>query len=205
MLRYVKLDLLQRNVVEFCCSRAVFSRVNVKVPDIKLLFDHNFILNNLKKYKRVGGEDIWVLPGVCGKCDGHGYFDWVTRLTTDENVDEDELWQSKKPIIVQNQNPIQNVFVEWWNDSNRLKIFYITHYDEDPLTYRCEQCNGIGLALEEKLKPFTVDEFLNNFKYKPTIKTEIKKQTSGILDFLGSLIFRGGPKNDKTIQNSTNH
>jgi hypothetical protein len=202
MLRFVKFDPLRQRIYEFCCSRVVFCKVNVAVPNIKLLFDNDFILSNLKKYRRVGGEELITVRGVCGKCDGYGYLDWITRLRTEEGVDEEMLWRSLSPIPVKNENPIISVFAEEYN-AGRILIYYPSAYDESEMQYRCDQCRGTGMADNTShLREFTVEEFLEFYNYKPPKPTEPKK-TTGFLDFLGSLIFKGG-KHDEKIQDSPN-
>jgi hypothetical protein len=146
MLRYVKFDLLQRSIIEFCCSRVIFSNVNIHIPDDSLLFDNDFIERELKRYKRNGEEYADIIHGICGKCDGFGFFDWVTHIRTEEGVDEETIFRSdlSKPVKVKNENPIETVFA-YVDGSDRLYVYYISHIEDDPLIYRCDQCNGTGL------------------------------------------------------------
>lgn len=204
MLRFVKINLLHWNITKFCCSRVVFSNINIKVPDIKLIFDNDFIEKNLKRYQRVGGEDLFPISGVCGKCNGYGFLDWVTRLRTHEDIDEDVLWGPEKPIQVKNENPIQNILFYKSLHDNSLIIYYVSKFDKSELEYRCEQCNGNGLSDTDALTSTTVEKFLNEFNFQPrVIKTKIEKKKTGFLGFLGSFISKGDKDNDKKIQDIT--
>lgn len=145
MLRYVKFDLLQRSIKEFCCSRVIFSNVDIHVPDDSLLFDNDFIEREIKRYKRNGEEYTDILHGICGKCDGFGFFDWVTHIRSEDGVDEDTIDRSdlSKPIQVKNENPIETVFAHVSTD--RLYVYYRSQMEDDPLIYRCNQCRGVGM------------------------------------------------------------
>ena len=172
MLRYVKFDLLQREIIEFCCSRVIFHNVKIYVPDDSLLFNNDFIESELKRYKRTGDIETSILHGICGKCDGYGFFDWVTHIRTVDGIREDDYSHSDltKPLVVKNENPIETIFAHV-NGSDRLYIYYISHIEVDPLIYRCDQCHGTGLSHDfseyaKKCKP----EDLINIKPSP-IKT----------------------------------
>lgn len=156
MLRYVKIDPTQRIATSFCCSRVVFSEVQIKVPDISLLFDNEFIEKTFKRYKRGKNEWTEILASNCGKCEGYGFYDWVTRLTGDE--DEEPIYNRgmNKPLIVKNENPISVIYMV---ETRHLTFYYVSDFKPDSMTYRCEQCLGTGLALhdEYEMVPLTKD------------------------------------------------
>ena len=173
MLRYVKFDLLQRNIIEFCCSRVIFHDVKIHVPDDSLLFNNDFIESELKRYKRTGSGETSILHGICGKCDGYGFFDWVTHIRIEDGAEELDYAKSDltKPLVVKNENPIETIFA-YVTGSDRLYIYYISLcIAEAPMSYRCNQCQGTGLSHSytqqaKKCKP----EDLINIK-PPPIKT----------------------------------
>jgi hypothetical protein len=157
MLRYVRLDPLQQTVSEFCCSRILFSRVNIKIPDIKLLFDRDYIFNTFMKYKRGEEEHSNIIRAVCGKCDGYGFYDWVSRLTCDKH--EPPLWTrgDNKPLTPKNEDPISKLYL--YSSVTCDTYYYISSYDPSDLLYRCEQCFGTGMTIEGmSLKPITIED-----------------------------------------------
>lgn len=180
MLKYVKLNPLQQNVHEFCCSRVVFHRVKIHVPYINLLFDQNFIRDTFKKYNRAGGTEPYIIQELCGKCDGYGFYDWVSRLTI--NDEQEPTWTrgNIKPLIVKNENPISKLYVE--KEHSDHMYIYLSEYDPSDLKYRCEQCLGSGLVLGDlsSFKPITVDELpeINIKKLEKQIKKPNKKQST---------------------------
>jgi len=162
MLRYIRVrsNSLQQNVDEFCCSRVIFSRVNIPLPDIKLLFDRDFIFKTFKQYKRNSESEPepHIIRAVCGKCDGYGFYDWVSRLTTDENCKK-PLWTrgDSTPLILKNENPISRLYLHS-NETYDI-YYYVSEYNPNNMTYRCEQCLGTGMYLEGiNLKALTVDD-----------------------------------------------
>lgn len=159
MLRYVDFNPTTQTVEEFCCSRAVFSGVTIKVPDIKSLFDNTYIESTFKRYKRNGNEDMYILRQSCGKCGGFGYYDWVTRLTSDDNVENlvnlgHDLKVAQK---VKNENPITTIYHHIIYQ-HKERYIYPSYFEPDPLTYQCEHCLGTGLAIKtEFLEPVSID------------------------------------------------
>lgn len=175
MLRYVKIDPTQRIVTSFCCSRVVFSEVQIEVPDISLLFDNEYIEKTFKRYRR--GKNEWsdILASNCGKCDGYGFYDWVTRLTTDD--DEDPIWNRgiKEPLIVSNENPISIIYMV---KTDHLTFYYVSDFKQDSMTYRCENCLGTGLALHDE------------YEMVPLTKDNIPKPEPRVLNPINLNIFR---------------
>jgi len=162
MLRYVRVrsNSLQQIVDEFCCSRVIFSRVNIHLPDIKLLFDRDFIFKTFKQYKRdlKSEPEPFIIRALCGKCDGYGFYDWVSRLTTDENC-EDPLWTrgDSTPLILKNENLISKLYLHSYNTHDTY--YYVSEYSPNNMTYRCEQCLGTGIHLENiSLKAITAND-----------------------------------------------
>ncbi len=185
MLRYVKYDLLQQEIIEFCCGRAIFPNVKIEVPDLGLLVEQSFILNSIKKYRRSPDSVPLLIKAVCGKCDGYGFYDWVIRIRSEEGVDEDDLYGvGKEPVVVRNENPITTLFIDTKSETRMIYIHYISRcMAEAPMSYRCEQCGGVGLpglVLHEMTK-FTREGFLDfcfkkpeiAIKRKPTFKERI--------------------------------
>jgi hypothetical protein len=177
-----------QNVTEFCCSRVVFHRVKIHVPYINLLFDQDFIRDTFKRYIRPNNVEPYIIRELCGKCDGYGFYDWVSRLTND-GVQE-PIWTRglTKPIIVKNENPIYKLYFR----ENRAdhKYIYLSEYDPSDLRYRCEQCLGSGLVLNDlpSFKPITVDD-LPEVKIEK-LEKQIKKPTkklSPITKFLNHI------------------
>ena len=166
MLRYVKIDPTRQVATSFCCSRVVFSDVNIKVPEISLLFDNDYIDQTFKRYKRGKHEWTEILVSNCGKCEGYGFYDWVTRLTTDD--DENPVYNRgvKKPLIVKNENPISVIYMV---ETHHLTFYYVSDFKPDTMTYRCENCLGTGLALHDdyEMVPLTKDNLPQPKVVKP--------------------------------------
>lgn len=185
MLRYVRLNLLQQTIVEFCCSRVVFSNLSIPLLNINLLFDQDFILNKIKKYKRSGEEATTIVKAVCGKCEGYGFLDWVTKIRTEDGVDEDDWYKpdTKIPVIVKNENPIETIFVDA-RDNQIIYIYYISYIDkDDPLIYRCDQCQGTGLVHDTSRFSKCTPEYLNIIQPSP-----LKRKTKQTLTLLQKFI-----------------
>jgi len=160
MLRYVKLDPTTQIVNSFCCSRVVFSEVQIKVPDLSLLFDNEYIDRTFKRYRRNPNEYTDILASNCGRCEGYGFYDWVTRLTTTDDEEEPiyNRGMAKDAMVVKNENPITKVYLS--KGSFRDSYCYVSDFKPNPLTYQCEQCLGTGLAFHhplEELIPITLD------------------------------------------------
>ncbi len=172
MLRYVKLDPTTRTARSFCCGRVVFSEVNISVPDISLLFDNDYIEKTFKRYIRKKNEWTEILASNCGKCEGYGFYDWVTRLTGED--DEDPIYNRgvKKPLVVKNENPISVIYMV---EMTYLTFYYVSDFKPDSMTYRCEQCLGTGLALHDhEMVPLTKDS-LPQLKPEPKVLKSINK------------------------------
>ena len=131
MLRYVKVNPLQQNVTEFCCSRVVFHRVKIHVPYIDLLFDQDFIRDKFKRYIRPNNVEPYIIRELCGKCDGYGFYDWVSRLTNDGK--QEPVWTRgvTKPLIVKNEDSISKLYVS--KDRSDHKYIYLSEYDASDL------------------------------------------------------------------------
>lgn len=208
MLRYVRYDLLQQDITEFCCGRVTFPNVKIEVPDLRLLVDQSFILNNIKKYRR--GPECEPLPvrAVCGKCDGYGFYDWVVRIRSEEGVDEDDLYGvGKEPVVVRNETPITTLFIDTQSNTRRIYIHYISQcLAEAPMSYRCEQCGGTGMThfISNQMTKFTREGFLDFCHKKPEITIKRKPTfKERILNYLKPLYKIGG-SNDRTFQNRNN-
>lgn len=199
MLRYIKLNPDYLQVEEFCCSRVIFERTRIQLPHIGFLFDNEFIDQTFKRYKRPANSDEpRILPRVCGKCDGYGYYDWVTRLT--EQSEDDILVYGEMlntPQILRNENPISVIFVR--KKEHFWYLFYVSEFIPSPITYRCEKCQGTGLHLDlDYLTAITPDDCedipIHEPKPKqPNLNREggiyqwLKKSNSKLLNWMGSL------------------
>jgi len=174
MLRYVK--VLQQNVIEFCCSRAIFSNVNIPI-EIHDLFDNEYIYNTFNKFKRNSETDITHIKAVCNKCDGYGFYDWVYRISQENEEDFKYKSLSEGPLIVKNENPISVIYE--LKVYNYRKYFYPSKYDPTNLTYRCEKCFGTGLALLNNtiINPLTIENLPEKlFEPEPIKKQSLLKK-----------------------------
>jgi hypothetical protein len=136
-------------IIEFCCGRVIFPEVAIEVPDIELLIDQFFILNYIKKYRRNGGYEPHAVRYVCGKCEGRGVYDWVVMIRSGNGVIEKNLrGLGKDPIITMNEDPIKTLFIDI--PHRHIYIHYISHLENEPLIYRCDQCQGTGLLTDVK-------------------------------------------------------
>lgn len=199
MLRFVKYDLLQQVITEYCCGRAIFPNVKIEIPDLRLLIDQSFILNNIKKRKRdiEYHTEPYPIPNVCGKCDGYGFYDWVVHIRTVDGVDEDDLYGvGKEPIIVKNENPITTLFIDTRSDSKSIYIHYISLcIAVAPMSYRCDQCHGVGLVHDiNRMSKLSAKDFLDwcdkdpelTIREKPIFKPKLSITTK-IIKYLKSL------------------
>lgn len=196
MIRLVRFDLLQRKILNFRCNRVVFSDVNINVPSISCLTDYNFLDEKLKKYTRVGGEEVHLSTHVCSKCEGYGFYDWVTSLRGPDDED-DEYWSdTKELILVKNENPITHLFTDESNPFvDKVHIYYPSSFEPDELTHRCENCYGTGIRTRNLTK-YTSEEFIETVKYPERIIEKIipKNTATTFLGQLWSLITKGGTK-----------
>ena len=163
MLRYLHFDSnpTQRTVIGFCCSRVVFTDVQIRVPNKSLLFDNNYITNTFKKYRRGPNQQSRILGSSCGKCDGYGFYDWVTKLTTGKEEASFNMGERLKPVIVKNENPISLIY----QDIVSSYYYYVSDFDQsDDLIYRCEQCLGTGMELEniDRFVSLTPDDVIED-------------------------------------------
>ncbi len=184
MLRYVKFNPTTQLVYSFCCGRVIFSDVAIELYDISLLFDNNYIEKTFKKYVRKKGEWTEILASNCGKCEGYGFYDWVTRLT--DSGDKEPVWNrggQTKPLIVKNENPISVIYRATHNNHT---FYYISDFKADELTYRCEECLGTGIPLHEEYEmiPLTIDSLP-----KPRVSEIIKPKTYNIFRRIYGTIF----------------
>jgi hypothetical protein len=93
-----------------------------------------------------------------------------------------------KPLIVKNEDSISKLYVS--KDRSDHKYIYLSEYDASDLRYRCEQCLGSGLVLNDLqyFKPITVDDLpeINIKKLEKQIKKPTKK-LSPITKFLNHI------------------
>ena len=190
MIRYIVYSKLQQKISSFCCSRVIFSGLQIKVKHPTLFFDSDF-LSELKRYNRSTDENAKtsIIRGVCGKCDGYGIFDWVTRITTDDGATEKAISHvdTTRPVVVKNENPIKTVYIN--DQTDRIKFYYISDFMTDDLTYRCDQCLGIGLDVDiSKIVELHTDQ-ISDIISKPKPKPKPIIRTKGYLRKLLDYIF----------------
>jgi hypothetical protein len=143
------------------------------------LFDTAFITETFKKYRREGEREghASILRANCGKCEGYGFYDWVTRLT---DTGEKPTWNHgmTKPLIVKNENPISVIFLQKRDCSHTY--YYVSRFHPSSITYRCERCHGTGLVFrgDGDLIPLTPEDDLPK---QQTIITDIKDSDLNIL------------------------
>jgi hypothetical protein len=168
------------------------------VPDLSLLFDNEYIERTFKRYRRKPNEYTDILASNCGRCEGYGFYDWVTRLTTTEDEGEPIYNRgiAKDAMVVKNENPITKLYriVGKYEDV----YYYVSDFKPNPLTYQCEQCLGTGLAFHhpvEDLIPITPDTIPEKPKAIEVVKSSMFTNLKNIF----RRIFHG-----TTIQNQ-NH
>jgi hypothetical protein len=148
------------------------------------LFDNEFIYNTFNKFKRPSNLEIIPLKAVCSKCEGYGWYDWVARLTADE---EKEFTRSDltHPIIVKNENPISVIYVSTWSDVKT--IYYPSNFTPSQLTYRCEKCFGSGIPIssDHNIHPITIDDLEKvPFKEPPPLKSIQQSFLKGLQTYI---------------------
>jgi hypothetical protein len=120
-----------------------------------LLFDNEYIERTFKRYRRKPNEYTDILASNCGRCEGYGFYDWVTRLTTTEDEGEPIYNRgiAKDAMVVKNENPITKLYRIGGHYED--VYYYVSDFKPNPLTYQCEQCRGTGLAFNHSLEMLT--------------------------------------------------
>jgi len=162
MLRYIWYNRQKQMVVRFCCSRVIHRQTDIKITDLTQLFNNQFIEGTFKRYiPSKGKPKSKILPRVCGKCEGYGFYDWVTKLTDGDTSPIYNMGEGvNRPLIVKNTNPIEYVFViDVPIEEYTIQVMYPTAFIPSPVSYRCEQCCGTGLDIFDidALKVVTLD------------------------------------------------